>query len=47
VQRYLDSHMSQLSLCVSRNVDLKEKIKAEIIKAVNGMYVLFNTPRVN
>jgi len=47
VQRYLHGRMSQLSLCVRRNVDLQEKIKAEIIKAVNGMYVLSNAPRVD
>jgi Cdc6-like AAA superfamily ATPase len=47
VQRYLDGRMSQLSLCVSRNVDLQETIKAEIIKAVNGMYVPPNASRVD
>jgi Cdc6-like AAA superfamily ATPase len=39
VQRYLDGHMSQLPSCVSRNRDLQEEIKTEIIKAVDGMYV--------
>jgi Cdc6-like AAA superfamily ATPase len=39
VQRYLDGHMSQPPTCVSRNCALQEKIKAEIIKAVDGMYV--------
>jgi Cdc6-like AAA superfamily ATPase len=39
VQRYLDGHMSRLPLCVSRSHALQEKIKAEITKAVDGMYV--------
>jgi Cdc6-like AAA superfamily ATPase len=39
VQRYLDGHMSQLPSFVSRSSDLKEEIKSEIIKAVDGMYV--------
>jgi hypothetical protein len=39
VQRYLDAHMSELPLFVSRNRDLQDIIKAEIIKAVDGMYV--------
>ena len=39
VQRYLDSHMSQLPSCVSRSNELQEEIKTEIMKAVDGMYV--------
>jgi hypothetical protein len=39
VQRYLDGHMSRLPSFVSRSSDLKEEIKSEIIKAVDGMYV--------
>ena len=39
VRRYLDGHMSRLPKCVSRSLDLREKIKAEIIKATDGMYV--------
>jgi Cdc6-like AAA superfamily ATPase len=39
VQRYLDGHMSGLPSFVSRSSDLKEEIKSEIIKAVDGMYV--------
>jgi Cdc6-like AAA superfamily ATPase len=38
VQRYLEGHMSRLPSFVSRNPDLKEEIKSEIIKAVDGMY---------
>lgn len=38
VERYLDSHMSQLPRCVLRSSELQEEIKAEIIKAVDGMY---------
>jgi Cdc6-like AAA superfamily ATPase len=39
VQRYLDSYMSQLPLCVSRSSELQEEIKTEIMKAVDGMFV--------
>jgi len=39
VQRYLDGHMSQLPSFVLRSPDLREEIKTEIIKAVDGMYV--------
>ena len=39
VRRYLDGHMSQLPRCVLRNSELQSEIKAEIVKAVNGMYV--------
>ena len=39
VQRYLHGHMSQLPGCVLRSPDLRNDIEAEIIKAVNGMYV--------
>lgn len=39
VQKYLDGRMLELPLCVTRNRNLQEKIKAEIIKAVGGMYV--------
>ena len=39
VQRYLDGHMSQLLGCVLRSPELQDEIKAEIIKAVDGMYV--------
>lgn len=39
VQRYLDSHISQLPRCVLHSSELQDEIKTEIIKAVNGMYV--------
>jgi hypothetical protein len=39
VRKYLDSHISNLPLFVSRSPDLQEEIKAEIVKAVDGMYV--------
>jgi Cdc6-like AAA superfamily ATPase len=39
VQRYLDSHMSELPTCVLRNSELQDEIKTAIVKAVNGMYV--------
>jgi Cdc6-like AAA superfamily ATPase len=40
VQRYLNGHMSQLPGCVLRSSELQDEIKAEIIKAVDGMYVV-------
>ncbi|KAF4631610.1 hypothetical protein G7Y89_g6521 [Cudoniella acicularis] len=40
VQRYLDSHMLQLPRCVLRSSELQGEIKAEIIKATNGMFLL-------
>jgi hypothetical protein len=39
VRRYVDGHMSHLPSFVGRSPDLQEEIKAEIIKAVDGMYV--------
>jgi hypothetical protein len=41
VQRYLDGHMLELPEFVRRNPGLQEEIKNEIVKAVDGMYVLF------
>jgi hypothetical protein len=41
VQKYLDDNMSQLPRCVLRSSELQDEIKAEIIKAVDGMYVKF------
>ncbi|KFY46625.1 hypothetical protein V494_00395, partial [Pseudogymnoascus sp. VKM F-4513 (FW-928)] len=40
VQRYLDGHMSELSSCVLRNSELQGEIKAAIVKAVHGMFLL-------
>lgn len=42
VQKYLIGHMTRLPSCVSRNLALQEKIKAEILKTVDGMYVSSN-----
>lgn len=39
VERYIDGHMSRLPLFVSRNPNLQNNIKTEIIMAVDGMYV--------
>jgi Cdc6-like AAA superfamily ATPase len=39
VRRYVDGHMSHLPSFVGRSLDLQEEIKAEIAKAVDGMYV--------
>ncbi|KFY18128.1 hypothetical protein V492_00128 [Pseudogymnoascus sp. VKM F-4246] len=40
VRRYLDGHMSQLPKCVQRSSELQSEIKTEIVKAVNGMFLL-------
>lgn len=39
VRTYLDWHMSQLPLFVGRRPDLKEEVVADIVRAVDGMYV--------
>jgi hypothetical protein len=39
VRRYVDGHMSHLPSFVGRSPDLQEEIKAEIVKAVDGMYI--------
>jgi NACHT domain len=39
VRRYLDVHVTRLPSFVLRSLDLQEKIKTEIVKAVKGMYV--------
>jgi len=41
VQRYLDNHISQLPRCVLRSSELQTEIKAEIVKAVDGMYATY------
>ena len=38
VQSYIDRQLSRLPSFVHRNLDLKEQIKFEIVKAVDGMY---------
>jgi hypothetical protein len=40
VKRYLDGQSSRLPSFVRRNLDMQEQIKAEIVKAVEGMYAL-------
>ncbi|PVH90366.1 hypothetical protein DM02DRAFT_500703, partial [Periconia macrospinosa] len=40
VRRYLGGHMSRLPGFVGRNEELKEEIKTEIVKAVDGMFLL-------
>ncbi|KAG9230435.1 hypothetical protein BJ875DRAFT_385145, partial [Amylocarpus encephaloides] len=40
IQRYLDGHMSQLPRCVLRSSELQKEVKAEILKAVDGMFLL-------
>ncbi|KAI9839251.1 MAG: hypothetical protein M1819_003245 [Sarea resinae] len=40
VRQYLDSQMSLLPSFVSRMPDLRDMIKAEIVKAVDGMFLL-------
>jgi hypothetical protein len=41
VRRYLDSHMSCLPEFVLKRLDLQEKIKTEITRAVEGMYIVY------
>jgi hypothetical protein len=41
IRRYVDGHISELPPFVSRNVNLQGEIKTEIIKAVDGMYVIY------
>lgn len=43
VQKYLDNLLNWLPNCVSQNKDLLDTVKAEIIRAVDGMYVVFST----
>ncbi|KAH6995460.1 hypothetical protein BKA56DRAFT_509110, partial [Ilyonectria sp. MPI-CAGE-AT-0026] len=40
VRRYVDGHMSHLPSFVTRRSDLKEDVKTEIVKAVDGMFLL-------
>ncbi|OBT47113.1 hypothetical protein VE00_03058 [Pseudogymnoascus sp. WSF 3629] len=40
VQRYLNGHISQLPGCVARSLELQEEVKAGILKAVDGMFLL-------
>lgn len=40
VRRYLDSHMFQFLGFVARNLELQEEIRSDIIKAVDGMFLL-------
>lgn len=40
IQTYLNGNKSQLPRCALQNLELQEEIKTEIIKAVDGMYVL-------
>jgi Cdc6-like AAA superfamily ATPase len=43
VERYIDGHMSRLPLFVSRSPDLQDKVKTEIIMAVDGMHLSYST----
>ena len=47
VRRYLDGCISRLPKCVSKNSDLQERIKATIVKTVDGMYVSSNALKVD
>jgi Cdc6-like AAA superfamily ATPase len=40
VRRYVDGYMSSLPSFVGRSLDLQEEVKTEIVKAVDGMYVV-------
>jgi ankyrin repeat protein len=41
MRRYLEGHMFRLSGFVVRSLELQEEIKTEIVKAVDGMYVVY------
>jgi hypothetical protein len=41
VRRYLEGYMSRLPGFVVRSPELQEEIKANIVKAIDGMYVVF------
>jgi hypothetical protein len=41
VRRYLDGHMFRLPGFVARSLELQEEIKMDIIKAADGMYVIY------
>jgi Cdc6-like AAA superfamily ATPase len=41
VRRYLEGHMFRLPGFVARSPELQEKIKTDIVKAVDGMYVVY------
>jgi len=41
VRRYLDCHIFQLPGFVARNLELQEEIKSDIVKAIDGMYVVY------
>lgn len=43
VQKYLDNHINRLPNCVLQNKDLQNTVKAEIVRAVDGMYIVFST----
>jgi hypothetical protein len=43
VRRYLDGHMLRLPGFVTRSPELQEEIKAAIVKAVDGMYVVYSS----
>jgi hypothetical protein len=41
VRRYLEGHMFRLPGFVVRSLELQEEIKTNIVKAVDGMYVVY------
>ena len=41
VRRYLDGHMFRLPGFVARSLELQEEIKTDIVKVVDGMYVVY------
>jgi Cdc6-like AAA superfamily ATPase len=41
VRKYLEGHMFRLPRFVVQNLGLQEEIKANIVKAVDGMYVIY------
>jgi hypothetical protein len=41
VRRYLEGHMFRLPGFIVRSLELQEEIKTNIVKAVDGMYVVY------
>ena len=47
VRSYIEGHISRLPSCVTRSRDLQGEIKAQITKAVDGMYAHFQDMRLD
>ena len=41
MRKYLNSHLFRLPGFMARNPELQEEIKMDIVKAVDGMYMVY------